>query len=173
MLESRDIESVTRREGRWGFSKVYPWNGRIHAHAQCIVYMDPEDTRQMIDIPSRVCALAVARRRALCRVVFARASHGARIPTQYSKSVIRKTADTQWHAALENRTYVIYDRYRSWFASIPSAAPHPLRPGVKNSEQERPIPHGISFLKENEQGSNFLRGMVWYPRGPKGGGVWS
>ena len=29
VLESRDIESVTRREGRWGFSKVYPWNGRI------------------------------------------------------------------------------------------------------------------------------------------------
>ena len=29
MLDSRDIESVTRREGRWGFSKVYPWNGRI------------------------------------------------------------------------------------------------------------------------------------------------
>ena len=26
---SRDIESVTRRVGRWGFSKVYPWNGRI------------------------------------------------------------------------------------------------------------------------------------------------
>ena len=23
VLESRDIESVTRREGRWGFSKVY------------------------------------------------------------------------------------------------------------------------------------------------------
>ena len=29
VLESRDIESVTRRVGRWGFSKVYPWNGRI------------------------------------------------------------------------------------------------------------------------------------------------
>ncbi|EOD34675.1 hypothetical protein EMIHUDRAFT_228463 [Emiliania huxleyi CCMP1516] len=29
VLASRDIESVTRREGRWGFSKVYPWNGRI------------------------------------------------------------------------------------------------------------------------------------------------
>ena len=29
MLDSRDIESVTRRVGRWGFSKVYPWNGRI------------------------------------------------------------------------------------------------------------------------------------------------
>ena len=28
VLESRDIESVTRRVGRWGFSKVYPWNGR-------------------------------------------------------------------------------------------------------------------------------------------------
>ena len=27
MLESREIEIVTRREGRWGFSKVYPWNG--------------------------------------------------------------------------------------------------------------------------------------------------
>ena len=29
VLASRDIESVTRRVGRWGFSKVYPWNGRI------------------------------------------------------------------------------------------------------------------------------------------------
>ena len=29
VLESRDIEIVTRREERWGFSKVYPWNGRI------------------------------------------------------------------------------------------------------------------------------------------------
>ena len=29
VLESRDIEIVTRRVGRWGFSKVYPWNGRI------------------------------------------------------------------------------------------------------------------------------------------------
>ena len=29
MLDSRDIESVTRRVGRWGFSKVYPWNGLI------------------------------------------------------------------------------------------------------------------------------------------------
>ena len=29
VLYSRDIEIVTRREGRWGFSKVYPWNGQI------------------------------------------------------------------------------------------------------------------------------------------------
>ena len=29
VLASREIESVTRRVGRWGFSKVYPWNGRI------------------------------------------------------------------------------------------------------------------------------------------------
>ena len=31
VLASRDIESVTRRVGRWGFSKVYPWNGRIQS----------------------------------------------------------------------------------------------------------------------------------------------
>ena len=29
VLASREIESVTRRVGRWGFSKVCPWNGRI------------------------------------------------------------------------------------------------------------------------------------------------
>ena len=29
MLASREIEIVTRREGRGGFSKVYPWNGWI------------------------------------------------------------------------------------------------------------------------------------------------
>ena len=32
VLASRDIESVTRREGRWEFSKVYPWNGRIQPY---------------------------------------------------------------------------------------------------------------------------------------------
>ena len=33
VLESRDIESVTRRDGRWGFSKAYtPWNGRIQPY---------------------------------------------------------------------------------------------------------------------------------------------
>ena len=29
VLASLEIESVTRRVGRGGFSKVYPWNGRI------------------------------------------------------------------------------------------------------------------------------------------------
>ena len=34
-------------------------------------------------------------------------------------------------------------------------------------EMAAPVP------RSSHQGSNFLRGMVWYPRGPKGGGVWS
>ena len=36
MLASREIESVTRRVGRWGFSKVYPWNGRIHTRSRAL-----------------------------------------------------------------------------------------------------------------------------------------